>query len=233
MYSKVRTDIKVEHKEALVQKVNSSDSEDSKSMNLIEESNMDYANRTHDFSKISNDDLDAAFELLCQRCPKSWNKALEDRARAFHKKVLTLRGDENLSDYIDPNKAIHSTIDSKNEYDAKDLIISPALWNMQKVDAAIELRELLRHLTIYAPFKGRPFVRAWLEALLPCFSRWILLSDGKNEGAIQTLKHFLGAFGQPGIVVCLEDKGLTLLNSLQDAAHSVEALGRGTVERYY
>ena len=147
--------------------------------------------------------------------------------------LVTLRGEKDLSNYIDPNKVIISNLESKNEYDAKDLIISPALWNMQKVVAAIELRELLRHLTIYAPFKGRPFVRAWLEALLPCFSRWILLSDLKNEEAIQTLKHFLGAFGQPGIVVCLADKGVSLLNSLKDAACSVEALGRGTVERYY
>ena len=50
---------------------------------------------------------------------------------------------------------------------------------------------------------------------------------------IQTLKNFLGAFGQPGIVVCLADKGAKLLKTLQDSARSVEALGRGTVERYY
>ena len=68
---------------------------------------------------------------------------------------------------------------------------------------------------------------------MPCFSQWILLSYSKNETVIQTLKHFLGAFGQPGIVVCLADKGLNLMNSLKDAAHSVEALGRGTVEHYY
>merc|ERR1719193_1755817 len=104
---------------------------------------------------------------------------------------------------------------------------------MQQVRAGIELKELLRHLSICAPFKGRPFVRAWLEALVPCFSHWILLSHSKNESVKQTLKHFLGAFGQDGIVVCLPDKGLKLLNSLQDAARAVEALGRGTVEQYY
>ena len=104
---------------------------------------------------------------------------------------------------------------------------------MTNEEAGIELRELLRHFTNYAPFKGRAFVRAWLEALVPCFCNWILRSDTKDEVVVQTLKNFLGALGQPGIVVCLEDKGLTLLNTLKCAARSVEALGRGTVEHYY
>ena len=68
---------------------------------------------------------------------------------------------------------------------------------------------------------------------MPCFSHWILRSYSKNKAIIQTLKNFLGAFGQDGVVVCLEDKGFKLLNSLQDAARSVEAIGRGIVEHFY
>jgi hypothetical protein len=43
----------------------------------------------------------------------------------------------------------------------------------------------------------------------------------------------LGSFGQPGIVVCLEDKGRKLMKTLQKSARSVEAMGRGVVEQYY
>ena len=50
---------------------------------------------------------------------------------------------------------------------------------------------------------------------------------------VDTLKNFFGAFGQPGIVVCLEDKGARMLEILKCSARSVQALGRGSVEHYY
>merc|ERR1719499_1154410 len=109
----------------------------------------------------------------------------------------------------------------------------PGSWSMSTTERALELREIIRHFTIFTPLLGRPFVRAWLEALLPCFSRWILLSDSKEVKVIKTLKNFLGAFGQPGIVVCLADQGASILKILKYSARSVEALGRGTVERHY
>ena len=124
-------------------------------------------------------------------------------------------------------------MESKDTSDAKDFIVSPESWDMDKIEAGIELKKLVYPLTIYAPFKGRPFVRTWLEALVPCFSYWILLSYSKNDTVNRTLKNMLGAFGQDGVVVCIADKGVKLLNSLKDAARSVEALGRGTVEHYY
>ena len=68
-----------------------SPSEDEKSNSPFEETAMDYANKTHDFSKISEEDMFAAFDLLRQRCPKSWTKALENRAMSFHRKIITLR----------------------------------------------------------------------------------------------------------------------------------------------
>ena len=94
----------------------------------------------------------------------------------------------------------------------------------------------MHHLTRFAP-SGRPFIRAWLEALFPCFCRWVLLSaelsadrdtserspvvdsselskDGestKGSPVVKTLKHFFGALGQPGIVICLPDKGVKML----------------------
>merc|ERR1719233_1785464 len=111
--------------------------------------------------------------------------------------------------------------------------MAPECWQMDTRNRALEFSEILRHFAIYAPFEGRPFVRAWLEALIPCFSRWILLSDSTNNQVIDTLKYFLGACGQPGIVVCLADKGASMLEILKNSARSVEALGRGTVERHY
>jgi len=206
---------------------------DEKSHTAIEETAMDYVNKTHDFTEISSEDLSAVFHVLRKRCPQSWTQGLEDRAWSFHKKIMILKSEKNLSKYIDPHKQINSSVDSKDAWDAKDLIISPELWNMETTEAGIELKMMLHYITIYAPFKGRPFIRAWLETLVPCFSHWILRSYLRHTLVLETLKKFLGAFGQDGIVVCLADKGSTLLNSLQDAARSVEAIGRGTVEHYY
>jgi len=208
-------------------------SEDEKSNAYTEATVMDYVNKAHDFTKTSWEDLSSAFNLLRKRCPQSWDLNLESLAKSFHKNIMILKNDENLAQYIDPEKKVSSSADSKGEYSAKDLIISPELWNMESKKSGIELKKLLNYFTIYAPFEGRPFIRTWLEALVPCFSHWILRSYSKNTVVIQTLKNFLGAFGQDGIVVCLADKGFMLMNSLQDAARSVEALGRGTVEHYY
>ena len=119
------------------------------------------------------------------------------------------------------------------ESEATRLMIDPKTQSMDTDDRVYELSEILRHLTIFAPFEGRPFVRAWLEALVPCFSRWVLLSDSASSTATGTLKNFLGAFGQPGIVVCLADKGANILQTLKNAARSVEATGRGIVEKHY
>jgi len=104
---------------------------------------------------------------------------------------------------------------------------------MNTNEQAFEFSEILRHFTLFAPLEGRPFVRIWLEAITPCFSKWILVSDSEDANVIDTLKKFLGAFGQPGVVVCLSDKGASMLEILKNSARSVEALGRGTVEHHY
>merc|ERR1719397_248847 len=133
--------------------------------------------------------------------------------------------------YIDPEKTEVEWKDSEPE--VQRLMTVPKCWSMVTKEQAVELREILRHFSLFVPFEGRPFVRFWLEALLPCLSRWILLSDSTDEVLTKTLKNFLGAFGQPGIVVCLADKGASMLETLKRAARSVEAVGRGKVERYY
>jgi len=212
---------------------NDSGSEDSKSSMssyCVGQTNMDFVNAERNFNKISMHDLKETFKILQKRCPDTWNLKLEARANDFQKKISMLR-EVDLAQYIDPEK--HKAYECKELKDPKDLILSPTLWNMYTTEAAMELRQVLHHFTIYAPFEGRPFIRSWLEALVSCFSRWILLSDSAEKKVIRTLKNFLGAFGQPGIVVCLADKGKKLLKTLQDSARSVEALGRGTVERYY
>jgi len=50
--------------------------------------------------------------------------------------------------------------------------------------------------------------------------------------AKKTSKHFFSAFGQPGVVICLEDLGKSYLKILQEAARAVEAKERGTVEEH-
>merc|ERR1719233_156338 len=191
---------------------------------------MDFVNKFRDFQKISQDDLENAFSKLRWRCPNTWKCKLQVCARNFHKKIMTLR-DGDFSEFIDPSK--YEAYEVNKQDNPWDLIISPNLWHMDTKEAVMNIRQVIHHFTIYAPFEGRPFIRAWLEALVPCFCRWILLSDSAEDKENITLKNMLGAFGQPGIVVCLADKGKKLLQTLQDSARSVEALGRGTVERYY
>ena len=55
----------------------------------------------------------------------------------------------------------------------------------------------------------------------------------KDTKVVPTLKHFFGAFGQPGIVCCLPEKGAEILKMIQNSARAVEATGRGDVEQYY
>ena len=218
------------HKSIALREVPQQGSEDLKSDEHCEVTHLEFVNKHRDFTKITENDLDAVFRTLKLRCPKSWTNEMEVRARELNGMFMTLRkGDASI--LVDPDR---KTAELKNDEDElQRLMMVPETWAMDTTERAFEFSEILRHFTIFAPFDGRPFVRAWLKALLPCFSRWILLSDSTESGVIDTLKNFLGAFGQPGIIVCLPDKGANMLEILKNSARSVEALGRGTVERHY
>jgi len=203
--------------------------EDVKSSDQRVFTNLEWANIHRDYTKITNGDLHKVFSNLKTRCPQTWTIQLEKRSIELHQKFMTLRNG-NTAMFIDPTATSEVKTD---ESEVLRLMTVPESWAMYTKEQAYELSEILRHFTIFSPLLGRPFVRAWLEALLPCFSRWILLSDSKERKVIQTLKNFLGAFGQPGIVVCLADQGSSMLKILKNSARSVEAIGRGTVERHY
>jgi len=205
-------------------------SEESKSSSPIKETIMDWVNKNRDLSNVSDNDLNDVFTTLSRRCKKTWNPKLEECAKELNLKVKALQKD-NLAFFIDPERKVAGNGCTSCE-DPKNLMYYPELWNVNTKEAGKELREVLRHFTNYAPSKGRPFIRAWLEALVPCWAHWVLLSNlRKNVNNI--LKYFFAAFGQPAIVVCLSDKGAKLLKTLQETARSVEALGRGSVESYY
>jgi len=197
-----------------------------------EETCMGYVNKYRDFSRVGEGDLEAVFPVLRERCAGTWNLQLESRARNFNRKIETLLTD-NLEKYVDPELTAVEDFKAEPSETAKDLMTVPVLWNMNRKEAAVELREILRHFTMFAPFKGRPFIRKWFVALIPCFSRWLLQSDSQDNLLVETLKHFLGAFSQPGIVICLENMGSSSLRTLKESARAVQALGRGIVERYY
>jgi len=196
--------------------------------------NMEFVNKHRNFNfNIHSSELalEAVFLKLRERCgDSSWKPEFEDRARELHGKIMILEGGRPAK-HIDPH-GNYSTEGKDHDSEVERLMAHPENWSMETKEKAVELHEILRHFTMYAPFEGRPFIRAWLEALTPCISRWIL-SYTNHDLVKKTLKHFLGAFGQPGIVVCLEDKGASILKTLQRCARSVEAHGRGTVERYY
>jgi len=191
--------------------------------------NREWVHIHRDFTKVTDSDLHEVFSKLKTRCPETWTIQLEKLSIELHRKFMTLRNG-NAAMFIDPTP----TPKVKTAWsEVRRLMTIPESWGIYKKKRAYEFSEILHHFTIFAPSVGRPFVRAWLEALLPCFSRWILLSDSEEVRVVQTLKHFLGAFGQPGIVVCLADQGASMLKILKNSARSVEAIGRGTVERHY
>jgi len=190
---------------------------------------MDFVNKHRDFSKITKADLELVFIKLQKLCPETWTREYENRVRELNEKFMLLKGG-NAWKYIDAD------LDDEykdNDSEVLQLMASPEVWSMNTTERAEEFSEILRHFTLFATFEGRPFIRAWLTALLPCFTRWIILSDQKDELLTNTLKKFLGSFGQPGIVVCLPDKGASMLKTLKHAAKSVEAVGRGNVEKHY
>jgi ankyrin repeat protein len=203
--------------------------DDLKSDEKCEITNMNFVNEHRDFSKITENDLAEVFRILKARCPETWTNELEIRAKELNQKFMTLRNGSTTM-FIDPELKLEAKTE---QTEVQRLMTAPECWSMDTRERGYEFSEILRHFTIFAPFEGRPFVRAWLEALVPCFSRWILLSDSTESKVVEILKIFLGAFGQPGIVVCLEDKGTAVLEILKKAARSVEAIGRGTVERHY
>jgi ppGpp synthetase/RelA/SpoT-type nucleotidyltranferase len=207
------------------------------------------ATKERNFRKIAEDDLETAFALLRSRCPKTWKPEHEVRARAFHKNFMILKNSKSV-EFIDPAPKYVKTAQKfretkvNAEITVKKLMTEPNVWNMEDKENAKEFFEILLHLTKFTPFEGRPFVRAWLEALLPCLCRWVLSSvktnlnkdkavGAKNSSNNLTLKHFIGVFGQPGIICCLADRGEKFLKTLQCAARAGEAMGRGEVERYY
>jgi len=194
----------------------------------------EYAHKHRDMSETSERDLEVLFLALQRRCPETWNEALKFKAKDIFQKMELLLSD-NVVPYLDPQKTVKRGGDVLDafKFTAKDLIVDPKLWNMEEKEGALQFREVLRHFANCSPFYGRPFIKVWFEALVPCFSRWLLMSDNVDECVVLTLKHFLGAFGQPGIVVCLSDKGSSILEILKNCARSVEAVARGDVERYY
>ena len=229
---------------------------------------IDIADDEKNYEELKEDeklnDLMEVFLLLRKRCPDTWNTDYEKRASEFHKHCMTLRKSK-ITQWMDPNPKFDkpekpATGVSKDDDtpNARNLMTNPKLWKMLDKKNAEEFYQILRHVTRFAPSE-RHFIRAWLEALFPCFCRWVLLSaelsadrdsseripvvdssesstdDESTKGSpvVKTLKHFFGAFGQPGIVICLPDKGVKMLQTLKYAASAVEAVGRGDVQRYY
>jgi len=206
---------------------------------------LEFVNGNHDFTKTTQQDLEAAFDLLGKRRPTTWNSKLEARAREFNKKIMIvkqfhseimlLKKESNENDiHLDYWGKVDYPFDiDEKENTAITLMMDPETWSMCTFKDSRELGEVLRHLITYVPNEGRPFVRGWINGLLPCFLRWVSLSNTNDVKLLKTLKHFFAAFGQPGVVSSLPDKGASVLESMQNAARSVEARGRGEVEDYY
>ena len=137
--------------------------EESKQMTI-----MDFVKKNRDFSMIAEKDMVEVCRQLKARCPETWTSELESRARELNKKFMTLKMG-NPAMFIDPD--IKRSEVKNDDSEAERLMTTPECWQMDTKERALEFSEILRHFTIFAPFEGRPFIRAWLEALIPCFSR--------------------------------------------------------------
>jgi len=192
-----------------------------------------FVNNERFLSETTKSDLETAFDLLWKRCPETWNEKLEMRARNFDEKIASLRLKRTAAsinqDFCNER---NQNIEEKEPLSWTSML-DPKFWSMDTVEDCINFTEVVRHLTIYVPFEGRPFIRVWLCALVPLLAHWVMLSNRKNDTLIKTLKYFFASFGQPGVVSCLEKKGASILESLKDSARFVEAVGRGEVEQYY
>jgi len=205
---------------------------DSKSESFSEGTMMVFVYENGRWSEISDKDLQNALDVHDKRTGTP-NEELKTFAYEFHEKINKIRSAAvDFTCFIDPDTAkTGSCIQPDEKCSGKELLNNPEVWNMNR-ETGTKLRQLLHHFTRFIPAKGRPFIRYWLDALIACFSYWIRNSK-KEKWMMNTLKYFLSAFGQAGIVVCLPDKGASSLQSLKYSAHAVEAEGRAIVERYY
>merc|ERR1712060_373581 len=119
-----------------------------------------------DFSKTSVQDLEAAFEILWNRCPETWSSKLEIRAREFNKNInrikqfhaeVVLPRHKNSMDHIDVEyDEMESEADSdEKENTATNLIVKPETWSMNTYKDCSEFAKVVRHFIIYIPYEGR------------------------------------------------------------------------------
>jgi hypothetical protein len=131
----------------------------------IDEAKMDEGWNERHILKISEDDLEKVFSLLERQCPETWETKYEGLARALHKNFMILRYSKTV-EFIDPVRIYSKSGYMSNEKEdsaeitAKRLMTETSLWKMETKENAMDFFEILRHLTKYTPFEGRPFVRA-------------------------------------------------------------------------
>ena len=84
--------------------------------------NLDFVNRHRDFSKTTENDLEAVFLVLQKRCTKSWKSAFEMRAKELHKKFTILKNGSTAM-FIDPDQK-HDEVKT-DEYEVQKLMCVP------------------------------------------------------------------------------------------------------------
>jgi len=117
-------------------------------------------------------------------------------------------------------------------YTKKEIEDDPAAWGVLKSGA--NLAGIVRTFGTYAGNTAGIVLNFWWRASLASLTNWIKAEYKTLDLGRLTVKRILGAFGQPGGLLWIEDETKSLFfQTLQRAAKYVEALGRGDVESFY
>jgi len=107
-----------------------------------------------------------------------------------------------------------------------------AAWGV--LGTGSNLAGIVRAFGIYGGSTAGVVLNFWWRASLPSLTNWVkTLWQGKDHGRT-TVQRILGAFGQPGGLLWIDDSTKSLFfETLRRAAKYVEAIGRGDVEGFY
>ena len=117
-------------------------------------------------------------------------------------------------------------------YTRKELEEDPGAWGVLK--SGVALAGIVRVFGMYGGSTAGDILNFWWIASLPSLSNWVKADYKEVDHGRTTVKRVLGAFGQPGGILWIDDDRKSLFfNTLKRAAKYVEAKGRGDVESFY
>jgi len=155
------------------------------------------------------EDVDAALQKAVSICSKeeAWKAEWTHVAQTFHTRMKFLHTREQLEEY-------------------------PEAWGVLKCGSY--LAGVVRVFGMHAGRNAGVVLNFWWRASLPSLANWVKAEYRVKDDRRTTVKRILGAFGQPGGLLWIDDHTKSIFfKTLRRAGKYVEAKGRGDVERFY